>query len=86
MAMVITDYHVQSVLRTYSRQLQRAKLPVSDSNDGRPRPAVKVSISEEAHQRLLMERIESQALEQVQEYRAEDVDQDPFPGSTSGEG
>jgi hypothetical protein len=83
--MVITDYHVQSVLRTYSRQLQRAKLPVVDSNDGRPRSAVKVSISEEAHQRLLMERIKSQALEQVQQYQSEDVDQGLLSESAAGE-
>jgi hypothetical protein len=84
--MVITDYHVQSVLRTYSRQLQRAKLSMPDSNDGRPRPAVKVSISEEAHQRLLVERIKSQALEQAQQYQSEGVDQGPVSRSAAGEG
>ena len=72
--MLITDYHVQSVLRTYSRQLQRAKLPMQSGSGESPMPAVKVSISEEAQQRLLMERIKSQALEQVQQQQEEQVE------------
>jgi hypothetical protein len=81
--MVITDYHVQSVLRTYSRQLQRAKLPMQSGNADSPMPAVKVTISEEAQQRLLMERIKSQALEQVQQQEKEQVE--PPPVSESGQ-
>jgi hypothetical protein len=63
--MMITDYHVQSVLRTYSRQLLRARFPSAADQGGRSLPAVKVVISEEAQQRLLMDRIKSQAVEQL---------------------
>jgi hypothetical protein len=63
--MVITDYHVQSVLRTYSRQLQRSKLVSQTSEHDRPLARVTVSISDEARQRLLLDRIKSQALEQA---------------------
>jgi hypothetical protein len=63
--MVITDYHVQSVLRTYTRQLLRAQLPSAGNQGERSLPAVKVTISEEAQQRFLMDRIESQAVEQL---------------------
>jgi hypothetical protein len=64
-AMVITDYHVENVLRTYSRQLQRSKLMNQTPGEDRPLPSEKVTISEEAKQRLLMDRVKSQALEHV---------------------
>ena len=59
--MVVTDYHVQTVLRTYSRQLQRAR---AGAALGRPEdpPGERVTISEDAR-RLVMERAASQALE-----------------------
>jgi len=63
--MVITDYRVQSVLRTYSKQLQRSKL--SRKMDGEETKAFneKVTISEEARRRMIMERVASQAFEQA---------------------
>jgi hypothetical protein len=64
--MVITAYQVENVLRTYSRQLQRSKLVnASSSDEDRPMPSERVTISEEAKQRLLMDRIKDQALEHV---------------------
>jgi hypothetical protein len=63
--MVITDYHVQSVLRTYTRQLLRAKFPSGPDQGERSLPAVKVTVSDDAQQRLLMDRIKSQAVEQL---------------------
>ncbi len=59
--MIITDYHIQSVLRTYTKQLQRSKLAGSPSDRDHSMPVEKVSISEEAKQRLLMERMKFKA-------------------------
>jgi hypothetical protein len=64
--MVITAQHVENVLRTYSRQLQRSKLGNPGDSEDWPMPSERVTISEEAKQRLLMDRIKYQALEQVQ--------------------
>ena len=64
--MVVTAQHVENVLRTYSRQLQRSKLVNPSDSEDRPIPSERVTISEEAKQRLLMDRIKYQALEQVQ--------------------
>lgn len=64
--MVITAQHVENVLRTYSRQLQRSRLTSQAASEDRPLPSERVTISEEAKQRLLMDRIKYQALEQVQ--------------------
>ena len=64
--MVITAQHVENVLRTYSRQLQRSKLFNPGDSEDRSLPTERVTISEEAKQRLLMDRIKYQALEQVQ--------------------
>jgi hypothetical protein len=64
--MVITAQHVENVLRTYSRQLQRSKLANQAVNEDRPMPSERVTISEEAKQRLLMDRIKYQAMEHVQ--------------------
>lgn len=63
--MVISDTRVQSVLRTYSNQLQKSKL--SRKLDGaNPRMSgEKVTISEEARRRTIMEQVTSRALEQA---------------------
>lgn len=63
--MIVTDYHVQSVLRTYTRQLQRSRLAsVLSGGEKGERPAdEKVSISEEARRRLIRDRVTSQVLE-----------------------
>jgi hypothetical protein len=63
--MEISDFQVQSVLRTYSRQLLRTKLTSPSEQDAQPFPVFKVSISEVAQQHLLMDRIRSQAMEQI---------------------
>jgi hypothetical protein len=65
--MVITDYRVKSVLRTYSRQLQRARLS-DDSGLGtqdQKGSVEKVTISDEARRQLIMERMTSQVLEKA---------------------
>ncbi len=63
--MVVTDYHVQSVLRTYTRQLQRSRLAsvLSGGEKGGSPAEEKVSISEEARRRLIRDRVTSQVLE-----------------------
>ena len=68
--MVITDYRVQSVLRTYSKQLQRSKLSRKLEADDPKMAHEKVSISEEGRRRMIMDRIASQAFEQA--YSAQD--------------
>ncbi|SMC19420.1 hypothetical protein SAMN02746041_00669 [Desulfacinum hydrothermale DSM 13146] len=64
--MVITDYHVQGVLRTYTRQLQKSRLASSVGKAGRSEkpPEERVTISEEARRRLIRDRVASQVLEQ----------------------
>lgn len=63
--MEITDYRVQSVLRTYSKELQRTRLTRKlDSGDAKA-STEKVAISEEARRRMIMERVASQAYEQA---------------------
>lgn len=64
--MVITDYRVQSVLRTYTRQLQRSKLAKVEAETTDSKPSVeRVSISDEGKRRLMIERLSSQVLEQM---------------------
>ncbi|MCU0572553.1 MAG: hypothetical protein MUC41_06120 [Syntrophobacteraceae bacterium] len=63
--MVITDYKVQSVLRTYSRQLQKSKLARKLELGDTKQPEEKVSISEEARRRMIMDRVATQAFEQA---------------------
>lgn len=65
--MVITDYRVQSVLRSYTRQLQRSKFSAKNSRDtgGAASGAEKVSISGEGKRRLMMDRMTSQVLEKM---------------------
>lgn len=65
--MVITDYRVRSVLRTYSRQLQRSMLSEewAPGSLDRKATAEKVTISDEARRHLIMERMSSQVLEKA---------------------
>lgn len=65
--MVITDYRVQSVLRTYTRQLQRSKLSGKASLEpGESKQGIeKVSISDEGKRRMVMERLASQVFEKI---------------------
>lgn len=63
--MVITDYKVQSVLRTYSRQLQKSKLARKLELGETKQPEENVSISEEARRRMIMDRVATQAFEQA---------------------
>jgi hypothetical protein len=72
--MVISDYRVQSVLRTYGKQLQRSKLANKLGAGDSKSPATEtVTISEEAKRRLIMERVTSQASEQAMN-RQEELD------------
>ncbi len=65
--MVITDHRVQSVLRTYTRQLQRSKLSAKNGRDkgGADAGVEKVSISGEGKRMLMMNRLTSQVLEKM---------------------
>ena len=63
--MVITDYRVQSVLRTYSKQLQRSKLMRTVDAEDPKMTREKVTISDEARRKAIMEQVTSQALEQA---------------------
>lgn len=64
--MEITAQHVENVLRTYSRQLQRSRLASHGAGEERAMASERVTISDEAKQCLLMDRVKNQALEQVQ--------------------
>jgi hypothetical protein len=65
--MVITGYRVQSVLRTYTRQLKKSKLLAQDEGDSSTADngTTKVSISSEGKRKLIMDRLTSQVLENV---------------------
>lgn len=65
--MVITGYQVQSVLRTYTRELTKSKLLAQNDDDssGSDSGATKVSISSEGKRKLIMDRLTSQILENV---------------------
>jgi hypothetical protein len=69
--MIITDYRVKSVLRTYTKQLQRSKLPsdiLPNNGEGNtPISGEKVVISEEARQRFLREQLARQALSKLEQ-------------------
>lgn len=77
--MVITDYRVQSVLRTYTRQLQRSKLASKAGREsGGETSTEKVSISDEGKRRLMMDRLTTQVLEKMypkQEEETETIEQ-----------
>jgi hypothetical protein len=70
--MVITDYRVQSVLRTYSKQLQRSKLARKLDMEDPGASREKVTISEEARRKVIMDQVTSQALEQAYPRQGED--------------
>jgi hypothetical protein len=74
--MVITDYRVQSVLRTYSKQLQRSKLMRKVDAEDPKVSKEKVTISEEARRRAIMEQVTSQALEQAYPKQEENGQED----------
>jgi|MTBAKSStandDraft_2_1061841.scaffolds.fasta_scaffold538324_1 hypothetical protein len=63
--MVITDNRIESVLRTYSNQLQRSKLSRKLEAGHPPTPDEKVSISDEGRRRSIREQVANQALEQA---------------------
>jgi hypothetical protein len=66
--MVITDYRVQSILRTYARHLQRTRAsgrPSGQDSEEQRSGAEKVSISDEGRRRVMMERLSSHALEKM---------------------
>ncbi len=65
--MVITNYRVQSVLRTYTQQLQRSKLLATGGRDtsGADSSGETVSISGEGKRRLMMDRLTSQVLDKM---------------------
>ncbi len=66
--MIITDYRVQSILRTYTRQLQRSKLAATKTGQemgDQKQSTEKVSISDEARRRIMMERLTNQVFERV---------------------
>ncbi len=67
--MIITDYRVKSVLRTYTRQLQKTKLSQFDRIGGESLSAgpERVTISEEAKRRFVMEQLAKQALDKAKE-------------------
>ncbi len=77
--MEITAQHVESVLRTYSRQLQRSRLTAPIAGEKRPLPSERMTISAEARQFPLMERIKSQALQQVNYSEAKDLARELLP-------
>ncbi len=71
--MIITDYRVKSVLRTYAKQLQRAKL--QKKNPGVPSSSSeKVTISEEAKKQLIFMGLSKQALNKVPKDNEKSVD------------
>ncbi len=65
--MVITDYRVQSVLRTYTRELQRSKLSANASSDAvsAGSSVEQVTISSEGKRVFMMDRMSSQVLEKM---------------------
>jgi len=66
--MVITDYRVQSVLRTYTRELQqRSKLSANATGEaaGTDSGVEKVTISSEGKRMFMMDRMSSQVLEKM---------------------
>lgn len=72
--MIITDYRVQSVLRTYTRQLQRSKLANKGGREsGGEQSAEKVSISAEGKRRLMMDRLTSQVLDKINPRQSEET-------------
>ncbi len=73
--MVITNYQVQSVLRTYTRELQRSKLSAdADVKAGSGASSEeKVSISGEGQRKYMMDRMTSQVMEKMYPKQDNDV-------------
>ncbi len=73
--MVITNYRVQSVLRTYTRELQRSKLSEDANREAGSGDSSgeKVSISNEGEHRYMMDRMTSQVLEKMYPKQDNDV-------------
>jgi hypothetical protein len=73
--MIITNYQVQSILRTYTRELQRSK----SSSDAEPAAGSgtsseeKVSISSEGQRTYMMNRMTSQVMEKMYPKQDNDV-------------
>jgi hypothetical protein len=65
--MVITDNRVQSVLRTYTRELQRSRLLQNSNSDAASTDSSTetVSISGEGKRRLMRDRLTNQVLEKM---------------------
>ncbi|MCX7823225.1 MAG: hypothetical protein N2260_07275 [Syntrophobacterales bacterium] len=69
--MIITDYHVKKVLRTYTRQLQKARLPSElipkgEGGNSQTFGGERVVISEEARRRLVMEQLVKHAASKLE--------------------
>jgi hypothetical protein len=82
--MIITDYQVQNVLRTYTQQLQRSRLAAPGSREtGAAEPATeKVSISGEGKRRLMMDRMTNQVLDKMCPKQDEDSAENTQPATT----
>ncbi len=65
--MVITNYQVQSVLRTYTRELQRSKHSASAGSEAvsADSDAEQVTISSDGNRMSMMDRMSSQVLEKM---------------------
>ncbi|MCL5406009.1 MAG: hypothetical protein M1398_04700 [Deltaproteobacteria bacterium] len=65
--MVITGYQVQSVLRTYTRQLKKSKLLAKEGRDSSTSDSgeAKISISDESKRKLIMDRLTSRILDNM---------------------
>jgi hypothetical protein len=70
--MVITDYQVQSLLRTYARQL-RLKLANTTSENGCRSRAARMSASDDGKRQLLIERFTTQVFETMYPRQDEEV-------------
>lgn len=85
--MLITDYRVQSVLRTYSRQLQRSKLAgKAESDENRGPLSEHVTISEEARRKMVMDRLASQTREATSSQVSQEAPQDETPRGEESDG
>lgn len=71
--MIITDYRVKTVLRTYAKQLHKAKLARVDLQRESVPSTERVTISEEAKRRLVIDRLSQKALESTQTCNDEEV-------------
>jgi len=78
--MLITDYRVQSVLRTYSRQLQRSRLVgKAESDESRGPLTEHVTISEEARRKMVMDRLAYQTREATSQQTSRETSESGMP-------